>query len=114
MSSAIINLDDSQGTGTHWVAIVNDPKQTFIEYFDSYGMPPPLEALELFRRHKRKPLFQDAQLQQTKSDYCGYFCAYYIAERAKGKSPHQVVYSLTQKPSQQNEQMVSNYFSTNV
>lgn len=40
--TGIINLDDSIGAGTHWVAYVK--KDQFCEYFDSYGnLRPPQE-----------------------------------------------------------------------
>ena len=40
-SPCIINLDDLEGVGTHWVCCWFDGKA--FEYFDSFGLPPPLE-----------------------------------------------------------------------
>ena len=39
----VVNLDDSGNPGTHWVAIVNDPKCDFVEYFDPFGVMPSSE-----------------------------------------------------------------------
>ena len=36
--SGIVNLDNSRGAGTHWVANYHDTKQPFTEYMDSFGM----------------------------------------------------------------------------
>ena len=41
----IINLDDLQNSGTHWVVVNNKPK--LIEYFDSFGMSYPEELKQL-------------------------------------------------------------------
>ena len=41
--SGIINLDDHVGPGTHWVCYVISPPS--IIYFDSYGLPPPVEFI---------------------------------------------------------------------
>ena len=38
--SCIINLDDSIGNGTHWVATNIKGKKVF--YFDSFSIPPPM------------------------------------------------------------------------
>ena len=39
IETGIINLDNSSGPGTHWVAYAIDPRG--IVYFDSYGLAPP-------------------------------------------------------------------------
>ena len=39
--SFILNLDNSKGKGTHWVAVFIDPSfDRSLEYFDSFGKPP--------------------------------------------------------------------------
>lgn len=46
--TGIINLDDSSGAGTHWVAYVKKDLQC--QYFDSYGnLKPPKEFLDYMR-----------------------------------------------------------------
>ena len=44
VETGIINLDSNSGPGTHWVAYAIDPRG--IVYFDSYGLPPPVEFLD--------------------------------------------------------------------
>ena len=41
----VVNLDDSSGKGTHWVAISNFNDNLL--YFDSFGVVPPEEILKL-------------------------------------------------------------------
>lgn len=114
--SAVINLDDSSRPGTHWVAIVIDYKLPFTEYFDSYGLQPPIEVIKFLRKYTAamglvKPeRFQDTQLQEDNSDLCGYYCAYYIKERAKGVMPEPLLERFDQRPSPRNEKIVSDYF----
>ena len=43
VENGIINLDNSNGDGTHWVAYAIDPRGTV--YFDSYGLAPPKEFM---------------------------------------------------------------------
>ena len=42
--SAIVNLDNSNGPGTHWVAYGKTKRN--VVYFDSFGdLPPPIELI---------------------------------------------------------------------
>ena len=41
----IIDLDDTNGPGTHWVAV--KITTDFVNYFDSFGMQPPQELINL-------------------------------------------------------------------
>ena len=42
-SPCIINLDDFGSLGTHWVCCWPAKDKGTYEYFDSFGLPPPLE-----------------------------------------------------------------------
>ena len=44
VETGIINLDNSTGAGTHWVAYAIDPRGVI--YFDSYGLAPPKEFMQ--------------------------------------------------------------------
>ena len=47
LESAMVNLDDSQGPGTHWVAYRK--KGNHVTYFDSFGnLQPPLALVLLY------------------------------------------------------------------
>lgn len=68
----IINLDDSNGNGTHWTSLYFHPLNSY--YFDSYGFVPPLEV-----EQKIKPyIYNDADIQDFNSKACGYYALAFI------------------------------------
>ena len=68
--SGIINPDDIQGPGTHWVCYRN--LDSFVEYFHPFGLIMPHEAYHyLATSGKRQIYFQD-ELQNRDSVLCGY------------------------------------------
>ena len=68
----IINLDNSNGNGTHWTALYFHPLNSY--YCDSFGFVPPLEVEE-----KIKPYhYNDADIQDFNSEACGYYCLAFI------------------------------------
>ena len=101
-----MNLDDEGNPGTHWVCIVNDPKCDYVEYFDPFGIVPSKEIHAYLKTANKDIRYNDNQLQMITSVKCGYFCCHYIEERAKGKKPLDVLYDLTQIPSEYNEKTV--------
>jgi len=44
--SGVVNLDSSKGMGTHWVCYMKKSKN--VEYYDSFGAPPPAEIQKTF------------------------------------------------------------------
>jgi hypothetical protein len=100
------NLDNSGNPGTHWVAVVNDPKCEYVEYFDPFGVMPSTEIHRYMKTAGKDIRYNDNQLQDIYSVRCGYFCCHYITERAKGKQPLDVLYALTQTPSAYNENII--------
>ena len=47
--SCIINLEDSNEDGSHWVCLYNDKNENFTEYFDSYGIKPAFETIRFVK-----------------------------------------------------------------
>src|SRR3954465_11125492 len=56
-SSGIVNLDIQRNDGTHWVCWYHDPKAHYVEYFDSFGIPPPQEVIKMFLNLNKKTLY---------------------------------------------------------
>ena len=56
----ILNLDDTTGSGTHWVAWYKDGKDKY--YFDSYGLQPPNELVKYLRS---KIFYNTEQVQRS-------------------------------------------------
>lgn len=75
--TAIVNLDNTTGPGTHWVCYkkLND----IVYYFDSFGnLPPPLELQKYFSGVKRI-MYNYDRLQNFNSSVCGHLCLDFLA-----------------------------------
>ena len=74
----VINLDEYENTGTHWVSLFVKPK--YKVYFDSFGV----EHIPKFIRNEIKSnIFR---IQAYDSIMCGYFCIAFINYMLKGKT----------------------------
>lgn len=85
----ICNLEPANEGGTHWVCILRDITRPYIEYFDSYGLPPD-------NVHKRRGMVishNDHRIQPFQSSACGYYCIKYAYDRLKrGLSQYDALY----------------------
>jgi len=68
----IVNMEDSGGEGTHWVAIYNRKHMSI--YYDSFGLPPPPDIIRFMKTSRKQLVMTDVQIQNIKSNACGYFC----------------------------------------
>ena len=109
-SPCIINLDDLEGVGTHWVCCWFDGN--VFEYFDSFGLPPPLEweknVLKWFPKMKTF-LRNNFQIQDALSLRCGYYCLCFLNERNKGRSYAEILGMFSENP-RVNEKFIKDYF----
>ena len=72
---AIVNLDDKNGPGTHWVAYKKHYNK--INYFDSFGqLPPPLELVKYFGRGNIK--YNYDRYQDFDTFHCGHLCLKFL------------------------------------
>ena len=106
----IINLDDFGSLGTHWVCCWSSKNGTY-EYFDSFGLLPPLEWEKEMSVHEIKHFFRNNnQIQWEESVRCGYYYLLFLNERNKGTSFANILKMFTDDVLQ-NERIVKNYFS---
>ena len=71
----IVNLDDVENPGTHWVAVRKI--RNLVIYFDSYGdLPPPREILRYYRHYDI--YFNHKNLQPDNSIICGQLCLEFL------------------------------------
>lgn len=101
--SMIVNLDDSTGSGTHWVCVNIDSTKPYVEYHDSFGLYPPNEIVAFLNKYKKPIIYQEDQLQNDKSVLCGYYCCDYLTQRYRGIEPEVILKQFTNKPSLKNE-----------
>ena len=78
----VINLDEYENTGAHWVSLFVKPKYTV--YFDSFGIEHiPKEINEFSNNDIKSNIFR---IQACDSIMCGYFCIEFINYMLKGKT----------------------------
>lgn len=73
----IVNLDDVNGIGTHWVAYYK--KHNYKEYFDSFGnLQPPLEIAN----YLKTPIEYNYKRKQKFNTYnCGHLCLQFLYQK---------------------------------
>lgn len=77
--SGIVNLDDANGSGTHWVAYKK--KKNNIFYFDSFGnLQPPIEVLHYFRsdNNNNQVMYNHKRYQAYNTANCGQLCLNFL------------------------------------
>ena len=78
----VINLDEYENTGTHWVCLFVKPKYTI--YFDSFGIEHiPKEINKFINNDIKSNIFR---IQAYDSIMCGCFCIEFINYMLKGKT----------------------------
>ena len=75
--TGIVNLDDVDGFGTHWVCYKKI--KDFVYYFDSFGnLPPPIE-LKTYFGERSKIFYNYEQTQKQDTLVCGHLCLEFLA-----------------------------------
>lgn len=103
----ILNLDDPNGGGTHWVLLsMLTPKKPF--YFDSFGVPPDDGVLKAIRGNKSSPkiLYNTVQLQGLENNDCGSYCIDVANHLLQGESPERVLDSFDLQNTTENARLV--------
>ena len=78
----VINLDEYENTGTHWVSLF--VKANKVIYFDSFGIEHiPKEINKFINNNIESNIFR---IQADDSIMCGYFCIEFINYMLKGKT----------------------------
>ena len=103
----IINLDDTEGPGTHWVAV--KITADFVNYFDSFGMQPPQELINLCYTFNKLYKYESNQFQDLSSVLCGYYCLYFLKEFDRNNY-FEVVKKFACNNYKKNESYIRNYF----
>lgn len=90
----IVNLDDCDKPGSHWIVIDRHQGDTF--YFDSYGMPPLHGDLadKLIDMTRSTISWNNTHLQELDTNVCGQYCILYCLLRAREFTPEQIINTL--------------------
>ena len=102
----VINLDEYENTGTHWVSLFVKPK--FTVYFDSFGIEHiPKEINKFINNDIKSNIFR---IQAYDSIMCGYFCIEFINYMLKGKSLVDYTNSFSPNDFKKNDQLIKRIF----
>jgi len=88
--SMIINYNNHDESGSHWVCICNNT------FFDSFGVVPSTIIQKFIRRNNggKEIPYNSHQLQNELSVLCGYWCIVYIKMINKGYSQYDATHKL--------------------
>jgi hypothetical protein len=103
----VINLDDKENTGTHWVLLFIKDNKMF--YFDSFGIPPPEEVVN--KKNDKRLFYSTNQIQPRNSILCGYFvcaCLYWLN---KGRDLYDFVDKFGMSNEQKNDKIIKDIFN---
>ena len=110
----IINLQDhDDGGGTHWTAF-NISFDKRITYFDSFGLPPPIEVKEFVNQY---PVMSNIRhIQDLQSDLCGFYVLLFLKAIQKTKNDAKRFddfLNMFREDKSHNEDIVKKYFALN-
>jgi len=89
----ILNLDDSNGSGTHWVCWkIENRNEISAKYFDGYGLPPPTELLKYL--NKIQLYYNSERIQPDNEVFCGHLCLYVLKMMDDGANFQEVINGL--------------------
>lgn len=75
--TGIVNLDNSEGSGTHWVCYKK--LGSTIYYFDSFGNLPPPKELQYYFKTAKNVLYNYKREQPDETVICGHLCLDFLA-----------------------------------
>ena len=111
----VINLDEYENMGTHWVSLFVKPKYTV--YFDSFGVEHIPKEINKFIRSKelgsavnndiKSSIFR---IQAYDSIMCGYFCIEFINYMLKGKTLLDYTNLFSPNDFKKNDQVIKRIF----
>ena len=111
----VINLDEYENTGTHWVSLFVKPKYTV--YFDSFGVEHiPEEINKFINNDTTKPSSLERiksnifRIQAYDSIMCGYFCIEFINYMLKGMTLLDYTNLFSPKDFKKNDRVIKRIF----
>ena len=103
----IINLDEYESIGTHWIALYVNAKN--VTYFDSFGVEHIPKEIKKFIGNKNI-ITNIYGIQAYDSIMCGYFCIGFIDFMLKGKSLLDYTNLFSPNDYEKNDKIILKYF----
>ena len=103
----VINLDEYENTGTHWIALFVKPNEVI--YFDSFGIEHIPKKINKFidNREIKANVFR---IQAYDSIMCGYFYIEFINDMLKGKTLLDYTNLFSPNDFKKNDQIIKRIF----
>jgi len=105
----VINMDNSNGPGTHFTCFFNHPNKEYVYYYDSYGIVPPTLIKKFLLSSGKIIAYNTTQFQPINSSLCGYYCIYVLHKLAQGHSFNDTLL-LFSYDTIKNDNMIMNFF----
>ena len=105
----IINLDEMQNSGTHWVCCVPSGKNT-LWYFHSFGMHYPKEYEMRAKKYRMKVIYNNIPYQDIYSVRCGCYCLYFLHRWSIGEDYYDILKRFSINEPYYNERFIKKYF----
>jgi hypothetical protein len=88
----IVNTDPHTDSGWHWLAIHIQSRSSRLYYFDSYGLPPYIPAIQSFINRNCTVLdYNTIQLEGSMTTVCDKYCCLMALYMVRGYSPQKFV-----------------------
>ena len=81
----IINLQNHNENGSHWTAFIKDKNNIY--YYDSFGVFPPQNEYDIFRKESDNIYYNTSHHQNIDSTSCVWFCIAFLYYRNTTKGP---------------------------
>ena len=107
----VINLDEYLDIGTHWIALYVINKTVI--YFDSFGVERISKEIKKFVNNKNI-IANIFRIQAYDSVMCGYFCIGFIDFMFNGNSLTDLTNLFSSNNLKKNDDIILNYFLTNL
>jgi hypothetical protein len=109
----IINSDPHTEKGTHWLAVLIQPKSHSSFLFDSYGLAPFIPNIQKFLRDNSIVRdYNKVPLQSLTSTVCGKYCCLFALYMDRGYSPKQFISLFGQDADSQVSSMFTSEFGS--
>jgi len=109
--SSVVNLDNSNGAGTHFSCYYNSPNSQYVYYFDSYGALPPKQIEKYLKSSGKVIQYNSTQYQPIASILCGYYCIYVLLKLYKGESFYDILAQFDMNSPEHNDEFIKSKFT---
>ena len=105
--SIVFNLNNHNQPGSHWTCAYRRNDVNY--YFDSFGMMPATNIIQYLRRNHKEIIYSSNEIQNIKSQACGYYCIDFIKGMNNGDEIYDILYKFNNDGSINNDTKLLKY-----